>query len=338
MRAVHRVVDTRLLPRDVDARLLLDSIEAMSATGLANCPDSFFAFTRELDRAAVGELTTDTSRGMRRVRGGRIRGRALRSRYCDHALLPVTATQDRTVMFEHWLHNGRARGTVIVLHGFAMGWPLIDGLALSARRWFELGLNVVLLTLPDHGPRRAPGTLLSGQRYTVPHAMELAGAVRQAVCEILEVRNWLRADSDLPVGLLGMSLGGYLASVCAGLSKDFDFVIPMVPPACIGDLAWRVYRETRHHRAHKSVLSEQQMRTAFYLHSPLAHERKIAKRRLLIIAGAGDRIIPPEHPTALWQHWGKPQIHWLRGNHMAPVISRDVVPLVANHLIKLKLL
>ena len=105
-----------------------------------------------------------------------------------------------------------------------------------------------------------------------------------------------------------MSLGGYLASLCAGLSDDFDFLIPLVPPACMGDLAWRVYRCTGHHRAGlDETLTEENMRAAFYIHSPLAHPRKIARERILIAAGAGDRIVPPEHPSALWEHWERPR-------------------------------
>jgi dienelactone hydrolase len=117
------------------------------------------------------------------------------------------------------------------------------------------------------------------------------------------------------VGLVGMCLGGYLASLCAGLSEDFNFLIALVPRACIADLAWRAYRDTGHHRAKHGpagpddVLTERNMRAAFYVHSPLAHPRKIAKERILIAAGAGDRIVPPEHPSALWEHWDRPTIH-----------------------------
>ena len=136
-----------------------------------------------------------------------------------------------------------------------------------------------------------------------------------------------------------MSLGGYLASLCAGLSDDFDFLIPLVPPACMGDLAWRVYRDTGHQRAGlDETLTEENMRAAFYIHSPLAHPRKIAKERILIVAGVGDRIVPPEHPSALWEHWERPKIHWLRGSHMAPVASSSLMRVVTLHLKKLELL
>jgi pimeloyl-ACP methyl ester carboxylesterase len=255
---------------------------------------------------------------------------------------PPTAARGEgdSIQFEHWVHEpDAALGSVIVLHGFAMGWPVIDAVALSASQWFARGFNVILLTLPDHGPRRAPGTLFSGQSFTVPHAVHLASAVRRAIHEIFEIKRWLRSQSECPVGLVGMSLGGYLASLCAGLSEDFDFLIALVPPACMGDLAWRVYRDTGHHRAGlDDTLTEENMRAAFYIHSPLAHPRRIAKERILIAAGAGDRIVPPEHPSALWEHWDRPRIHWFRGSHLSPVASSSLMRVVTRHLQQLDIL
>jgi len=335
MRAVALVVEKQLLPRELDLQLLRESMRAMFDSGLLAQPAALFDFVAELESPRAGAQLRGRATPGRRLRGGRIQRHRLESRYREHPLLPAAAgLRDHTIHCELWQHRGdAARGTVIALHGFAMGWPAVDALALSARRWFALGLDVALVTLPDHGPRRPPGSLFSGQRYTVPHAMQLAGAVHQAVHEIFELKAWLRHRSGRPVGLFGMSLGGYLASLCAGLSADFDFLVPLVPPACMGDLAWRVYRDTGHHRSGQdAVLTEDNMRRAFYVHSPLAHPRRIPRERILLAAGAGDRIVPPQHPTALWQHWQQPRIHWFRGSHVAPLASERFIAEVEGHL------
>jgi len=343
MRTVSLVVEKRLLPRDVDLDMLRASIRDMLGSGLAGNAGAFFDFVSALESGGAPGCTEVDIVARRRIGGGRVYHCTLGSGYRQHPQL-TTSEPDRpesnTMQVEHWVHEpGPARGSVILLHGFAMGWPVIDAVVLKARDWFERGFDVVMLTLPDHGPRRPEGTLFSGQSYTVPHAVSLAAAVRRAVHEIFEIKGWLRAQSDRPVGLVGMSLGGYLASLCAGLSADFDFLIPLVPPACMGDLAWRVYRDTGHHRAGlDEILNENTMRAAFYIHSPLAHPRQVDADRILIVAGAGDRIVPPEHPTALWEHWDRPQIHWLRGSHMAPIANRALMPVVTRHLEKLAVL
>ncbi|MBK6510250.1 MAG: alpha/beta hydrolase family protein [Haliea sp.] len=343
MRTVALIVEKRVLPRDVDLDTLRQSIDAMLGSSLAGRPQEFFRFVQALEApgdTAEGDLQSVTRR---RIKGGHAWRRRLASHYRPHRQMPKTtavAPKPDAIQFEHWVHEpDTALGSVIVLHGFAMGWPVIDAVAMSAGAWFERGFNVVLLTLPDHGPRRPAGSLFSGQNFTVPHAVMLAAAVRQAIYEIFALKRWLRRQGEQPVGLVGMSLGGYLASLCAGLSDDFDFLIPLVPPACMGDLAWRVYRATGHHRAGlDATLTEEKLRAAFYVHSPLAHPRKIARERILIAAGAGDRIVPPEHPSALWEHWERPAIHWLRGSHIAPVASKPLMRVITQHLRQLDLL
>ncbi|MBK6739272.1 MAG: hypothetical protein IPG64_16060 [Haliea sp.] len=62
------------------------------------------------------------------------------------------------------------------------------------------------------------------------------------------------------------------------------------------------------------------------------------QERILIAAGAGDRIVPPEHPSALWEHWERPSIHWLRGSHIAPVASKPLMRVITQHLRQLDLL
>jgi len=352
MRTVSFIVQRQVLPRDVDLDMLRESVRTMLGTGLIEKPQAFFPFIQKLEnptakpRAAQPRTARPApvqSSLQRRIKGGTVYRCTLKSAWRPDRQLPGTAAAPPAgdaIQFDHWRHeSGTAKGSVIVLHGFAMGWPVIDAFAMSASNWFALGFDVLLLTLPDHGPRRAPGALFSGQSFTVPHAVQLAAAVQRTIHEIFELKRWLRAQDDKPVGLVGMSLGGYLASLCAGLSEDFDFLIALVPPACMGDLAWRVYRDTGHHRAGPDlVLTERNMRAAFYIHSPLAHPRKIAKERILIAAGAGDRIVPPEHPSALWEHWQRPTIHWFRGAHTSPVASRALMRVVKKHLRQLDIL
>ncbi len=336
MRTVALVVQRRLLPREVDLDMLRDSVETMLDSGLAEDPDAFFP---RPGRGKLGPATRSTVR--RRLDDGRVFERRIHVPYREHPLMRESgAAPDTQIHLQHWQHEQEApRGTIIILHGFAMGWPAIDGFAQSASEWYARGLDVVLLTLPEHGPRRPEGAVFSGQNFTVPYAMRLAAAVRQASFEILSVIAWLRERSSQPVGLMGMSLGGYLTSLVADLSADLDFAVPVVPPACMGDLAWRVYRDTGHSRAGPDpVLNEHNMRAAFFLHSPLAHPLRLPRERVFIVAGAGDRIVPPEHPTALWRHWGRPEILWLRGSHLAPVGNRRLVRGVTRHLERLAIL
>jgi pimeloyl-ACP methyl ester carboxylesterase len=213
-----------------------------------------------------------------------------------------------------------------------MGWPRFDAPALMAREWFRRGLDVVLLTLPFHGARTPDTARFSGERFARADVAELNAAAHRAISEVRIAVRWLRSLADVPVGLLGLSLGGYLAATVAGLEPDLDFVIPIVPPACFGDLAWRFFASSRPASdARATALTYEELRTAFRVHSPLTYPLRIPRERALIVAGRGDRVVPPEHPYALWRHWGEPSIHWFRGSHLAPFGRRGIIEAVAAH-------
>ena len=154
---------------------------------------------------------------------------------------------------------------------------------------------------------------------------------------VAEAARWLRAESGHPVGLLGMSLGGYLSATAAGLDRDLAFVIAMVPPVCFGDLAWRFLPLRGASAGETPALGYDELRRAFRIHSPLAHAPVVARGRLLVVAGRGDRIVPPEHPTSLWRHWGEPAMHWFDGSHLAPFGRAGIAAAVRAHLARLGL-
>jgi pimeloyl-ACP methyl ester carboxylesterase len=328
LRIMQFVVERALIPDAEHVEALRASTHDVLDPELQDDPRRFFDF---LNRPP--ELPRVQQRRRRRLVGGVALERRLESGYrpwgTEH-----DAASGTPILVEHWIHEpGPARGTVLALHGFTMGRPRFDAFALFASKWFERGLDVALLTLPHHGARTPKQARFSGERFTVPHVARLAEAVREAIYEIRLVTHWLRQQGGAPVGVLGLSLGGYLSALAGGLCDDLDFVVPMVPPVCMGDLAWRFFTQTRHYRrGGAAALSSDELRRSFRIHSPLTHPLRVPKERVLIIAGRGDRVVPPEHPAALWRHWGKPAIHWFSGSHVAPFGRRRIVAAIERHL------
>lgn len=324
--AMRRVVDLALMPGDAIAQLRAAAAPFLAGP-LRDDPRRYFAF---LD--APLEVPEPTTARRRRRSGGVVISRRFASDYrCYDG---GTGEPNDAILVEHWAHERRApRATILALHGFSMGYPRIDAWALFASAWFARGMDVALLTLPYHGARTPPGARFSGQRFADPNPATMHEAVRRAIYEIQLVRTWLRAYGGAPVGLLGLSLGGYLSALTAGLVDDLDFVVPMVPPVCIGDLAWRFLANSRGQRQPGAVAyTYAELRAMYRVHSPLAFPLRIEKARALIIAGRGDRIVPPEHPHALWEHWGRPAIHWFSGSHLAPFGRDRIVAAVLDHL------
>jgi hypothetical protein len=55
---------------------------------------------------------------------------------------------------------------------------------------------------------------------------------------------------------------------------------------------------------------------ALSVHSPLIYRPLLPRERLMVVAGLGDRLTPPEHSLILWEHWGRPELQWFPGSHI----------------------
>ncbi len=319
------VIDAMLLPDPAELPALRAAAARLDTPALRGDPASFFEFSSD---SFATETVAASSAGARG--DGGVTRRELSTAYVPREGESPPPPGD-AIRLEHWQHPAeRRRGTVLALHGFTMGYPRIDAPVLFASNFFAAGLDVALMTLPQHGARTPSEARFSGERFAVPNAIDFAHGVRRAVHEIRSTVLWLRETTGDPVGVLGLSLGGYLTALSAGLYDDLDFAIALVPPVCIGDLAWRF--QGRSLRRGRPSFDYDELRRNYRLHSPLAHPLRTERERVMIVAGRGDRIVPAEHPHALWEHWGRPTLHWYSGGHLAPFGRSAVARAMLRHV------
>jgi len=234
--------------------------------------------------------------------------------------------------FEHWMHRpGASRGVVIALHGFTMGRPWIDAEVLMAAQWFALGFDVVLPILPFHGPRAPSWARYSGEAFGSWDVGRLNESVRQAVHDVDLVRRWLVAGGSGPVGLVGLSLGGYLTALLAGLCSGLAFAIPVAAPSSLAWLPQRLFGFGRLGLPRLPVAAPV-LDAAYRVHSPLTYPLAIPRRRAFIVGGLGDGVVPPAQVHALWRHWGEPEIHWFSGGHTMPFGRARIMARIEAHL------
>jgi hypothetical protein len=294
-----------------------------------------------LDEDALPTLLHAAALRRRSITGGEIVTRRLtmlhRRANADEPYDPTAgARSGDAILLEHWQHTGRAPlATAIALHGFGMGHPRFDAFALHAESLFRHGLDVALLTLPHHGGRMGAGARFSGEGFVTLDVGALNASLRAAIGEARAVRRWLRDSGASPVGFLGLSLGGYVAATIAGIEEDLAFAIAIAPPVCIGDLAWHFAGDAAGGGSHAAPFDLDTLRAAYRVHSPLTYPRRAPRDRLLIVAGAGDRIVPAEHPGALWAHWERPAIEWFGGSHLAPFGRAKIASAAIGHLRRL---
>jgi len=227
-------------------------------------------------------------------------------------------------------HSDGPRPWVVCLHGFGMGAPRDLMGFRSFRIHRELGVNVIHPVFPLHGPRRE-GRFSGDGVISLDFAANLHG-VGQAVWDVRRCLSWIRAQGATRIGIHGISLGGYLCGLVAGLEAGLDCVIAGIPPA---DLALVMARHSprvvRQMARHEGLLGQ----TARDLHrviSPLSFQPRLPRERRFIYAGIVDRMSTPRHAHMLWRHWERPSIQWYRGSHVGFVWSPEVWRYVATAL------
>ena len=230
-------------------------------------------------------------------------------------------------------HKGGDRPWIVCTHGFSMGQPTanIHGLAAD---WIhnELGLNVLMPVLPLHGPRSS--TRFSGGGLLQPEFANVLQMFSQAIWDIRRMVGWIRSRSDKPVGLYGISLGGYTVSLASAFIDDLDCVIAGIPAVDFTSLArdnepWilRAYETDR-----ELEVSWAQVRAATHVVSPLTFDPLIPVERRFIFAGVADRVARPDQARALWRHWGRPAIHWDQSGHIGGMFRQEVRDFIADAL------
>jgi pimeloyl-ACP methyl ester carboxylesterase len=259
----------------------------------------------------------------------------LGGRYLAHAANLVARAR-------YFRHEGPARPTVVVVHGFAAERYGFNERLFQVRWLYErLGLDVVCFTLPFHGPRRARSSAYSGQRFVCDGMCWTAEAFRQTVLDFRALLNYLEDERGAPsVGVTGISLGGYTTALLASLEPRLAFAIPNVPIVSLPDvmLEWNPVGLLLKTAMLAARVPLQEVRHRMAVHSPLSFRPVIPKERLMIVGGVGDRLAPPKHARLLWEHWDRPTIHWFPGNHLIHLDQGAYLRYIARFLARIEFL
>ena len=229
------------------------------------------------------------------------------------------------------LEHEEPRPWLVGIHGFAMGTPLINFSGFPVRRLHhELGLNLAFPVLPLHGPRGTSG--MSGGEVLQPDLLRMVHLFAQAVWDVRRTLAWIRAQSDQPIGLYGISLGGYVSALVAAFEAELACVIAGIPAVDFPGLANDNQPWIMRRYGDEFELDQRLVRAVSHVVSPLAFTPRVPRERRFIYAGVADRVVKPYQPRALWRHWEEPEIHWFSGGHVLGIWNRSIRDFVADAL------
>jgi hypothetical protein len=213
------------------------------------------------------------------------------------------------------LEHEEPRPWLVGVHGFAMGTPLTNFAGFPVRLLHdELGLNLALPVLPLHGPRGAGG--VSGGEVLSPDYLRMVHLFAQGLWDVRRTLAWIRSRSDEPIGLYGISLGGYVSALVAAFEPALACVIAGIPPVDFPSLANDNQPWIMRRYGDEFEVDWKLVRAVSHVVSPLAFTPRVPRERRFIYAGLADRVVKPYQPRALWRHWDEPEIHWFSGGHV----------------------
>lgn len=228
-------------------------------------------------------------------------------------------------------HPGPPRPWLMCIHGYQMGWPLVD-FAVYAPEYFHrrLGLNLVLPVLPLHGRRKVGRR--SGDGFISGPILDTVHAEAQSMWDLRRLLGWVRAQGAPSVGVLGLSLGGYQTALLSALDDGLACAIAGIPVTDFTRILWRHGPPLELQRGALVGLNRAIVDDVYRVVSPLTLAPKIPKNRRYLFGGVADRLVLPDHVRDLWEHWERPRIAWYQGAHVTFRLHPHVHRLVSDAL------
>jgi len=227
----------------------------------------------------------------------------------------LSYAQNRTA--HGWvLRQGVAtRPWLVCIHGYQMGWPLLDFLAFPPR-WLheELGLNLIMPILPLHGPRKLGWR--SGDGFFAGDTLDSIHAEAQAMWDLRRILSWIRAQGATQIGVYGISLGGYNTALLASLDAALACAVAGIPATDFARLLWRHGAPLQVRHLEREGVSQAMLSTVLRVISPLALTPRVPHERRYIFGAPADRLVPADQVRDLWRHWERPRLAWYDGAHV----------------------
>jgi cephalosporin-C deacetylase-like acetyl esterase len=157
-----------------------------------------------------------------------------------------------------------------------------------------------------------------------PH--ETVKGMTQGVLDIRRAVAWLGSRSEVDperLGITGISLGGIMSALGASGEPRLKNVAVVLGGGNFSDLVWT--NETRQAQEfRRRWLADGGSRESFKevvdQVDPATYGKLLKGRRIMMIAGKNDEVIPPASALALWESIDRePEIVWIDAGHYTAI-------------------
>jgi dienelactone hydrolase len=240
---------------------------------------------------------------------------------------PSNYQENRTVFVQTYANaSGFHFPAVVVLHG-------LMSLSLIAYRPFfraviDAGASAYALELPHHLRRTPPG-FISGELFFTANLEMSWMTMQQAMADVRQLIHYLHEAGAPVIGLLGFSLGAWIAALVASCEPKVDFALLALLPSSINELIWQTRLGQPLRRQFQSAGWDAATTAPVYqLLDPQNFSPLLPVERLELFAAQFDHFIPMQHIQALHECWHKPRLRVYPHGHISLMFSgkfkRDV--------------
>jgi len=213
--------------------------------------------------------------------------------------------------------RARERPRLLYIHGYMQPETMIEEVTLLAGMARALDMEVVQLQPPYHGSRKPRASRFDGELYWTADLVRSIESLRQSLLDARTLLAWMRAESDTPVGICGLSLGGSLACALTCLEPGFAFSAPFIAHMDVGALVVDAPVLGAMRDDLRAFGWEPEQVGKWMDHIGWNALRPVLPReRIHLFAGRDDRFFPAERVEAMWRAWGEPEIAWYPCSHM----------------------
>jgi len=226
--------------------------------------------------------------------------------------------ENNTVHAEFFRPQGSGkRPAVVVRHILGADFALSRYLAA---RLADRGVAALFVKLPYYGERRPAG----GQKRFLSTDIERSIlSMRQGVCDVRRAGAWLASQAEVDprrIGVTGISLGGIVAAVAVAADPALCQGAFLLAGGGLADILWNMPEAARYRALWvESGRTKADLEALTRPFDPLTHAERLKSKRLLMIAGTTDEVVPPSSAQALWEAAGRPKIRWYDCGHYSAV-------------------
>ena len=190
-----------------------------------------------------------------------------------------------------------------------------------ARRLAEEGFLAAVMPLA-YQFERAPAGIRSGDWTLSADLPRTRAALSQSVEDARRAADLLLREGATKLGVLGISLGGHVASAVYSTDPRFGAGAFLLAGGDVAGTIWRASRETAAIKAAlvSAGVTRESLGETLRPLDPATYATPARREGAFLVGGLFDRIVPPESVEALWSAYGEPRLRWIPANHYSGIL------------------